>query len=683
MLKQIDHDNVVKVFEDEDVEAHGTLYIPMAYYHGSEPLNARLGPQGTLDEADIRQHILPIMDGLEAVHRGGVLHRDITPSNILLVSDGTGVLIDFGSARPRNLAESGDVTMVHTPSYAAFEQRVMGASESAATDIYGLGAVLYRCVTGQRPWDPLRRADDDRMPRAGDAGRAGRYSRELLRMIDAALAVKPNDRPQSVAEWRRILATESVRARGGGTSRADRDSARCSPPAIDTGDVSGIDPELMTAGAVLAVFHIEAGARSFGDFAGAMARDLGELFEPLKPYLRNFYNGARDWPGTDYSADMSTPDEITAWYEGGSDADATQTGGLGDVWSDTDRTEPAGGGEAQQGRDVEDNADYQYVRGLLAHHEDDWEEAESWYMRAAEQNHPKAQFDLGMMYFRGEIEGLDIGEDVQHAVSYCMDAAANGLDGAKAFLGRDIQAGLEAYRRGDHHQAELEFRRLAEIYSVHQALREPSHVLGRECGEAQFMLAQMCVHGTNSADFDNREAFDQAAEWLRGAARNGCGRAESWLYGLLGGHARWRLSVEQTDLEDLGAEGLDWYWKAAERTPAEQYDLGLRSEGDPDHACCEEASFWYRLAAEQGYVEAQFRLGLLTYCGVDGWHLEDSWIFDFDAPVRDLANVMLGSLPSEPSGPHSGGSRRPLTNASMARGGCVRQRATATRRQGR
>lgn len=67
--------------------------------------------------------------------------------------------------------------------------------------------------------------------------------------------------------------------------------------------------------------------------------------------------------------------------------------------------------------DVEDNADYQYERGLLAHYESDYEEAESWYTRAAEQDHPKAQFDLGMMYFHGEIEGLDIGECVEHAVS--------------------------------------------------------------------------------------------------------------------------------------------------------------------------------------------------------------------------------------------------------------------------
>ena len=88
-----------------------------------------------------------------------------------------------------------------TPSYAALEQHE-GTSQSPATDIYSLSAVLYRCATGHPPWHPARRVEYDHMPRASDAERRQAYSPSLLGMIDVALAVRPEDRPQSIAEWR-------------------------------------------------------------------------------------------------------------------------------------------------------------------------------------------------------------------------------------------------------------------------------------------------------------------------------------------------------------------------------------------------------------------------------------------------------------------------------------------------
>ena len=81
---------------------------------------------------------------------------------------------------------------------------------------------------------------------------------------------------------------------------------------------SGVDPELLIIGTQMAGYHLEAGARKFADFATEMARELDEiadgLGEKLRPYFRNFYNGARDWPETEFSADMSPAEEVVAWY---------------------------------------------------------------------------------------------------------------------------------------------------------------------------------------------------------------------------------------------------------------------------------------------------------------------------------------------------------------------------------
>ena len=82
---------------------------------------------------------------------------------------------------------------------------------------------------------------------------------------------------------------------------------------------AGVDPRLFSIGAELAVFYLEGGVREFGSFAGMMIKELNAnrsgLGDRLAPYLRNFYNGARDWPDTDYTSQMSSIEEVNAWYE--------------------------------------------------------------------------------------------------------------------------------------------------------------------------------------------------------------------------------------------------------------------------------------------------------------------------------------------------------------------------------
>jgi len=195
------HPNIVRVARF--FEAHRTAYMVLDYERGRS-LGAWWSEQRTTTtEADLLLLLAPLLDGLALVHHKGVLHRDIKLDNILVrAGDGSFVLLDFGAARPA----SGEVdapTML-TPGYAPIEQ-YLGTAQGPWTDIYAVGATLYWMVCGHKPREaPDRQAAPQAEESALSQG-AGRFSPEFLRAIDWALAVRPEDRPQDVAAFRRAL----------------------------------------------------------------------------------------------------------------------------------------------------------------------------------------------------------------------------------------------------------------------------------------------------------------------------------------------------------------------------------------------------------------------------------------------------------------------------------------------
>ena len=210
-LAQFHHPNIVAV---HDVfEQNGTAYMVMQHEAG-EGLDAALKARRYRDEAELRALLAPLLEGLEKVHAAGFVHRDIKPANIIIRTDGTPVLIDFGSAREAVGAETRTLTAMVSEGYAPFEQYNQTRDNNRQgpwTDIYSLGAMLYRAVTGRAPAGALVRAHtlldgnpDPVVPAAQAA--AGSYSLGFLRAIDAALAFRAEDRPQSVAAWREMLA---------------------------------------------------------------------------------------------------------------------------------------------------------------------------------------------------------------------------------------------------------------------------------------------------------------------------------------------------------------------------------------------------------------------------------------------------------------------------------------------
>ena len=201
-LARFQHPNIVQV--SRFFEAHGTAYIVMEYAEG-ETLSERLARQGTLSEAELLDMVLPLLDGLAAVHEANFLHRDIKPGNIIIRdADGSPVLLDFGSARQAIGAKSRSVTTVVTPGYAPIEQYSVRGNQGPWTDLYALGGVCYRALTGQVPEDATERVRRDPLVPIGQLC-GGQVSAATLGAIAWALQVDEEDRPQSVAAWREAL----------------------------------------------------------------------------------------------------------------------------------------------------------------------------------------------------------------------------------------------------------------------------------------------------------------------------------------------------------------------------------------------------------------------------------------------------------------------------------------------
>lgn len=173
ILARLDHPNIVRLL-DGGSTAEGVPYLAMDYVKGV-PITAYCDSL----ELDVKARcklMLPVCEAVAHAHRNLVVHRDLKPANILVTADGVPKLLDFGIAKLIDAGGNGSVTELRplTPDYASPEQ-VSGAPVTTATDVYQLGAILFRLITGEKPGMASKVAiRGDRQHRSsGDAHGAG------------------------------------------------------------------------------------------------------------------------------------------------------------------------------------------------------------------------------------------------------------------------------------------------------------------------------------------------------------------------------------------------------------------------------------------------------------------------------------------------------------------------------
>jgi len=253
-LAQFTHSNIVSVISF--IEEHGTAYLAMTYEAG-EDLSDYLkrinfksaAAQGKgMPESEILSIIKPILNGLNAVHEKGLLHRDIKPGNIYLRRNQEGIagepmLIDFGAARYALGEHSKSMSAIISMGYAPPEQYTSRGKQGAYTDLYAIGATIYELITGKAPIEsPDRReavAEDEPDPLTSlSLSHHGKYSDSLLQVTDWCLMLSSKKRPQSANDVLTALETgvlpetTSEAVNGATSESSSQDESRSKDPKL-------------------------------------------------------------------------------------------------------------------------------------------------------------------------------------------------------------------------------------------------------------------------------------------------------------------------------------------------------------------------------------------------------------------------------------------------------------------
>ena len=210
LLGSFDHPSLVKVYRFW--ADNGTAYMAMPYYDGIT-LKKWLKDLGAPpSEKWLRAIALPLTGALAVLHEQGCMHRDVAPDNILMLYDRAGgnyleqtprpVLLDFGAARRVVADATQNLTSLLKSGYSPVEQYDNESKllQGPWSDVYALSAVLYTAAIGKAPNAAIARLVRDDLVSARVAGK-GRYSQSFLAAIDAGLAVRPEQRPQSMAAF--------------------------------------------------------------------------------------------------------------------------------------------------------------------------------------------------------------------------------------------------------------------------------------------------------------------------------------------------------------------------------------------------------------------------------------------------------------------------------------------------
>tara|TARA_Y100000590_G_scaffold140565_2_gene161297 strand:- start:827 stop:3511 length:2685 start_codon:yes stop_codon:yes gene_type:complete len=442
-LSNFKHPNIVSILSVS--EDNNTAYMVMEYEEGVS-LKEKLGRRKKLEENELVKTILPILDGLEMVHKSGFIHRDIKPGNIYIRKDGSPVLLDFGSARHALGEKTKTLTSLFTSGYAPFEQYFSKSDEQGEwTDIYGLGATMYRAVTGVAPIDApdrsnaiLKTGKDCHIPARNIA--KGDYSENILMAIDHALEFKPEKRPKNINEWRNDFLsiknkTEEVTEISEEIIETDQDEKKPKASAIKSNLVLiGI-----ILGLALVLFinpFIDIYQRSYDYVLSKLMfsekkvekekdNSDAEIISLLRD-LRESKNKVEKNESTEDKV-SKTESAYDAFFKG---EDALKKEDYESAFNWYKKSAELGNADGQH------SLGRRYKKGQGV--EQDYEKALWWFRKAATQGHVGGQYEMGVMYFNG----LGVQQDYVTANHWFRASAEKGNSWAQNALGDNYLKGL-------------------------------------------------------------------------------------------------------------------------------------------------------------------------------------------------------------------------------------------------
>lgn len=179
--------DVIKVYDV--FEQNGTVYYAMEYVNGIT-FREYTQSYGKISEGQALYAAVKIASAFSYIHRKNIIHRDLAPNNIMIDSDGSVKLVDFGNARPFSYDGGNSMTVALKPGYAPLEQYQHYGKHGPWTDIYSLGAVLYYGLTMNDPCDPMTRFNDD----SEFQGHLSRMDKKLSAVINKMTALNISGR---------------------------------------------------------------------------------------------------------------------------------------------------------------------------------------------------------------------------------------------------------------------------------------------------------------------------------------------------------------------------------------------------------------------------------------------------------------------------------------------------------
>ncbi len=584
--------HVHRYFEDNN-----TAYMVLDYIEG-ETLSDLLKREGRLESVRLQRLVTELLSGLEEVHSADYVHRDVKPSNIMLRKNGSSVLLDFGSARQVLGQRSKSLTAVLTPGYAPIEQYDQKGDDIGPwTDLYALGMVAYRCVSGvieTELIDAITRArlahkgkQDQDMAPAVEVGK-GHYPLSLLKAIDWAIKAEENERPQSVAAIKEMIAGDEVSDAVPDAAPADQGHANAQYNlGLKYYNGQGVNKDYAEA---------VKWYRKAAEQGHAVAQsDLGFMYEAgmgvaqddaeaVKWYRKSaeqgygFGQAGLGWMYEEGRGVAQDDAEAAKWYRKAAEqgyANAQNylgvmyAKGRGVAQDDAEAVKWFRKAAEQGNANAQNNLGTMYAKGRGVAQDD--AEAVKWFRKSAEQGHASGQYSLGVMYNNGQ----GVNKDYAEAAKWYRKSAEQGHASAQSRLGCMYQYGIRVSQ--DYAEAAKWYRKAAE-----QGDRLSQNNLG-------FMYAK----GRGVAQDDA-----EAGKWLRKAAGQGDASAQNNLGSMYANG----MGVAQDY-----AEAGKWFRKAAEQGDRlSQYNLGrMYYYGHGINKDAAEAGKWYRKAADQGHVGAK------------------------------------------------------------------------------